>query len=305
MTDTRIEMVVSGRRHTALSTTPLFVAPAPLANGFLMEEHNMRTFELPDHWIPNYLVTFQISPRPGKRVLFEAGRERETIIENGHVDVVAPQEVRKFRFEGEATLIVLSIEPEAMLSMISNPREGDALELIRLWRGTDHILLDLMQKLRLETQRACPAGPLLAEDLCTRLAEELIQRYSIGKVKLDRYKGGLPGNKLRQAMDYIDSSLDCNLTTGDIGHAIGLSKYHFGKAFSASTGMTLHSFVLARRIRRSRELLAGSELPLADIAASVGFSSQSHFTTVFLERTGMTPGRYRSMRRPLSIRAGR
>jgi AraC family transcriptional regulator len=54
-------------------------------------------------------------------------------------------------------------------------------------------------------------------------------------------------------------------------------------------------------MRRSRELLINSDLPLAQVADAVGFSSQSHFTTVFLERTGVTPGRYRSMRRPLSV----
>ena len=305
MANARLEMVVNGRRQTALSTTPRLAGPAFLDNGFILEEHDMRTFELPDHWIPNYLVTFQFSPRPAKRVFFEAGRERETVIENGDIDVVAPQEIRKFRFEGEARSIILSIEPEVLQSMISGSQNRNALELIRLWRGTDPTLRDLMMKLRSETQSDFPAAPLLTEHLCAKLTEELIRRYSIGRLKLDRYKGGLPGNRLSQAMDYIDSSLDRNLTTGDIGRAVGLSKYHFGKAFSTSTGMTLHSFVLARRMRRSRELLVGSDLPLANIAAAVGFSSQSHFTTVFLERTGVTPGRYRSMRRPRSVAVGR
>jgi AraC family transcriptional regulator len=305
MANARLEIVVKGRRHTAMNTTPLFAGPTVLGNGFLLEEHDLRTFEMPDHWIPNYLVTYQLSSRPGKRAMFEGGRERESVIESGHVDVIAPQEVRKFRFEGEARTSIVSIEPEVMQSMISSPRDSDALELIQRWRGPDRVLLDLLFKLRSEVQSDFPAGPLLAEQICTKLTEELIQRYSIGKPKLDRYKGGLPGNKLSQAMDYIDSYLDHNLTTDDIGRAVGLSKYHFGKAFSTSTGMTLHNFVLARRMRRSRELLVGSDLPLAQIADAVGFSSQSHFTTVFLERTGVTPGRYRSMRRPLSVAVGR
>jgi AraC family transcriptional regulator len=301
MENTRIEMVVGGRRHTALSTRPLLVGPAFLGSGFLMEEHDMRTFELPDHWIPNYMVTIVRTPQPSKRTMYHAGRAREAVLEGEGVDVVGPQEVRKFRFEGEAKSTLLSIEPDVLQSMISNPRDGDAFELIRLWRGKNDILRNLMLKLRSEIQRGFPEGPLQTEYLCTKLTEELIQHYSIGKLKLDLYKGGLPGNKLKQATDYIDSFLDHNLTTDEIGRAVGLSKYHFGKAFSTSTGMTLHTFVLARRMRRSRELLINSDLPLAQVADAVGFSSQSHFTTVFLERTGVTPGRYRSMRRPLSV----
>jgi AraC family transcriptional regulator len=102
-------------------------------------------------------------------------------------------------------------------------------------------------------------------------------------------------------VEYIEDHLDLRLTTGEIARIAGLSKYHLGKAFSTSTGMPLHSFVLARRMRKAREFLASSELPLAQIADAVGFSSQSHFTTVFLERTGLTPGRFRSVRRPLLV----
>jgi AraC family transcriptional regulator len=304
MSSARLEMVVKGQRQTALSTKPRLAGPAFLDNGFIMEEHDMTTFELPDHWIPNYLVVFQLVPRPGKRVLFEAGRERETIIENGSVDVVAPHEVRKFRFEGEARSIILSIEPEVLQSMISGSQNRNVFELIRLWHGTDPILRDLLMRLRSEIQCGFPSGPLFAENLCAKLSEELIERYPIGKLRLDEFKGGLPGTKVKQVSDYIEAHLDLNLTTGEIARAAGLSKYHLGKVFRTSTGMTLHSYVLARRMRRSREFLVNSDLPLAHIAQAVGFSSQSHFTTVFLERTGVTPGRYRSVRQPLSVAFG-
>jgi AraC family transcriptional regulator len=301
MSSSRLEMVVNGQRQTALSAIPRLAGPAILDNGILMEEHDMRTFEMPDHWIPNYLVTFQFVPRPGKRTMFEAGRERVTIIESGTGDVVAPHEVRKFRFEGEAKSVILQIEPEVLQSMIANPRDGNAFELIRRWHGPDPVLRNLVMRLRAEIRSGFPAGPFLSEDLCTKLAAELIQRYSIGKVKLDKYKGGLPRSKVKQVIDYIEASLHLNLTTGELARVAGLSKYHFGKAFSASTGMTLHSFMLARRMGQSRAMLVNSDLPLADIAAAVGFSSQSHFTTVFLERTGVTPGRYRSTRRPMTV----
>ncbi len=203
MSSARLEMVVKGQRQTALSTTPRLAGPAILDNGLFMEENDMRSFELPDHWIPCYLVTLALAPQLAKRFLFKTGRERETVLEGGSCDVLAPQEVRNFRFEGEARSIILSIEPEVLQSMISSPRDRNAFELIRLWHGTDPILRDLLIKLRSEVQSGQPTGPLLAEDICTQLAGELIQRYSIGKLKLDQYKGGLPGTKVKQVSDYI------------------------------------------------------------------------------------------------------
>jgi len=106
---------------------------------------------------------------------------------------------------------------------------------------------------------------------------------------------------LRRALEYIDECLNLNLSGNSIATVAGLSKYHFGKAFKQSTGMTLHGYVLNRRISRSRDLLARSDLPLAAIAAAAGFSNQSHLTTVFSTRIGMSPRVYRKVRRPVSV----
>ncbi len=301
MSSGRLEMVVKGQRQTALTTKPRLIGPALLDHSFILEEHHMCTFEMPDHWIPNYLVALTLAPQPAKRSLFEAGRERQIILENGSCDVLAPYEARKFRFEGEARGIILSIEPEVLQSLVSSPQTGNAFELAQRWHGMDSVLSDLLTNLSSNIQSGLPAGSLRAENLCVRLAEQLIQRYPMGKLRLDQYQGGLPAPKLKQVFDYIEENLDHKLTTGEIARIAGLSKYHLGKAFCTSTGRTLHSFVLARRMRKARDFLASSELPLAHIADAVGFSSQSHFTTVFLERTGLTPGRFRSIRRPLLV----
>jgi hypothetical protein len=73
-----------------------------LESGYLLEEHQRRMFEMPNHWIPNYLVALTIAPQPAKRFLFEAGREREIVLENGCCDVLAQYETRRFQFEGNA-----------------------------------------------------------------------------------------------------------------------------------------------------------------------------------------------------------
>jgi AraC-like DNA-binding protein len=112
------------------------------------------------------------------------------------------------------------------------------------------------------------------------------------------YRGGLSGRQLRRALEFIDANATLKLTADTIAGAVGLSKYHFGKAFKQSTGVTLHSYVLARRVCRSKELLAYSDLPLAAVAQSAGFSSQSHFTAMFSTRMGISPGSYRSLNRP-------
>jgi AraC family transcriptional regulator len=94
-------------------------------------------------------------------------------------------------------------------------------------------------------------------------------------------------------LDYIDGSIGGGLTVNEIAQIAGLSRYHFGKMFRRSTGVSLHQYVLWRRIRRAQEFLRNPRLPLADVAARVGFSSQTHFTTVFTNALGVAPGEYR------------
>jgi len=42
-------------------------------------------------------------------------------------------------------------------------------------------------------------------------------------------------------------------------------------------------------------------LPLAGVAAAAGFSNQSHFTSVFSTRIGISPGAYRQMKRRVTV----
>ena len=68
---------------------------------------------------------------------------------------------------------------------------------------------------------------------------------------------------------------------------------HFAAQFKAATGMRPHEYLLRQRIERAKELLAGSQPPLAEIALEVGFKAQAHFTTVFARIVGETPNAWR------------
>jgi AraC family transcriptional regulator len=73
-----------------------------------------------------------------------------------------------------------------------------------------------------------------------------------------------------------------------------VSPYHFARLFKHSTGLPPHQYVIACRVERAKELLRERDrLPLADVAAEVGFSSQSHFTRHFKRLVGVTPRRFR------------
>ena len=112
-----------------------------------------------------------------------------------------------------------------------------------------------------------------------------------------RIRGGLPPRALRRVREYIEAHLEETISIDALAGIVGLSKYHFARAFKQSEGLTPHDYLLQCRVRRAQELLANTDLPLSEIALASGFSDQSHCARRFRERVGITPGRYRwSMR---------
>jgi AraC-like DNA-binding protein len=106
-------------------------------------------------------------------------------------------------------------------------------------------------------------------------------------------RGGLPPRARRRVRDYIAAHLNEKITNTALAEVAGLSTCHFARVFKETEGMSPHQYVLHCRIKRAKELLAGTEMPLSEIAIVAGFSDQSHYTRCFREIIGVTPGDYR------------
>jgi AraC family transcriptional regulator len=58
--------------------------------------------------------------------------------------------------------------------------------------------------------------------------------------------------------------------------------------------MTPHEYIVQVRMERAKKLLSISDMPLAAVAAQVGFADQSHFSSTFRRTTSMTPRSHRN-----------
>ena len=72
-----------------------------------------------------------------------------------------------------------------------------------------------------------------------------------------------------------------------------MSRFHLLRGFFRATGATPHAYILQRRVRLARQLLAAGE-ELTEASARAGFADQSHMTRAFVRQLGVTPARYRS-----------
>jgi AraC family transcriptional regulator len=99
---------------------------------------------------------------------------------------------------------------------------------------------------------------------------------------------------LRRACEFVHAHFEENLTLARVAHAAGVHPVYLGQIFRKEFGETLGEYLNRIRVRAAAERLANSDLPLTTIALDFGFYDQSHFTRVFRQFTGATPGVFRA-----------
>ncbi len=123
------------------------------------------------------------------------------------------------------------------------------------------------------------------------LLEEMQLDYAVRMKNLK--KVNVISIHIRRSIDYIYDNLQNNLTVAFLAERENLSPGYFSRLFMKETGMGLKDFIKEAKIRTAQNMLKYSTFSILEISTSLGFSSQSAFTSVFKELTGMTPKKYR------------
>ena len=171
---------------------------------------------------------------------------------------------------------------------------GERLQPRPAFGVEDLFISQLLVTLRDEARAGNPGGRLYGESLGTALVAHLVRRHAVCRQDLDRYRGGLPMNRLRFVTGYINEHLETDLALLDLAKMVQMSVFHFIRTFKQSTGLPPHQYVLRKRIERAKSLLPDPKLSIAEVALRCGFGSQSSFTTAFRRSTNVTPGTYRN-----------
>jgi AraC-like DNA-binding protein len=107
--------------------------------------------------------------------------------------------------------------------------------------------------------------------------------------------GGLAPWQLRRVKALVVATGENSISVRRLAEECGLSPRHFTRAFSRSTGLPPHRWLLERRVEMAKPLLRDPNRSLVDVAIACGFTNQSHFTRIFTARVGRSPGLWRRM----------
>ena len=105
----------------------------------------------------------------------------------------------------------------------------------------------------------------------------------------DLSRGGLSPVLKNRICAFIEEHLGEKISLAALSSVAGLSPNHFARAFQQSVGVPPHRYLLRRRLEHVEQLLRETQLPLSQIALTVGFSDQSHLARHFRRLTGVPP----------------
>lgn len=93
--------------------------------------------------------------------------------------------------------------------------------------------------------------------------------------------------------EWIDEHLHVAISRDDAARACGMHPGHVSRVLARVTGGGFSAWLSRARAQRARDLLDGSDLPVAEIGRRCGFSSATYFNHAFRAATGLSPGRWR------------
>lgn len=215
----------------------------------------------------------------------------------------------------EAMISVMESMPDLIITDVVMPRM-DGLTLLKTIKSnvdTNHIPVILLSSKNDVTDRMAGwdkgadgylGKPFIMEELMAMVDNLIENRLRLkGKLSGTQQPDGkidtpdIKGNDkilIDKIVSIINKHLDDpNLNVEKLCQEVGLSRAHLNRKMKELFGLTPSEFIRNVRLRKACELLKQPDVDISQIAYSIGFSSQPHFSTAFKRFTGISPTDYR------------
>ncbi|MCM1355977.1 MAG: helix-turn-helix domain-containing protein [Staphylococcus sp.] len=216
----------------------------------------------------------------------------------------------------EAMRKVMSLRPDLVISDVVMP-EMDGLQLLKTLKSnveTNHIPVVLLSSKNDVADRMAGwdkgadgyiGKPFNINELLALIDSLLDNRLRLkgkfsgrqeqdDKIVTPELKGNdavLIDKIVQEINDHLE---DTNLNVEKLCQEVGLSRAHLNRKMKELFGLTPSEFIRNMRLRKACDLLKQGDIDISQIAYSVGFTSQPHFSTAFKRFTGFSPSEYRA-----------
>jgi AraC family transcriptional regulator, glycine betaine-responsive activator len=145
---------------------------------------------------------------------------------------------------------------------------------------------------------------LVKSTLDARIAQLISEQFILDRVRNDRDRQyvplraqiGVSHEALMKVAQLMEENIEKPLSLDEIASATSLSRRQIERLFKRHLGCVPNRYYLQMRLRRARELLLQTSMPIIDITAACGFQSPPHFSRCYRAHFGCPPSAERQVR---------
>jgi len=100
--------------------------------------------------------------------------------------------------------------------------------------------------------------------------------------------------RINKVTEYISNHIDCEMDLATLAGISNLSPFHFHRIMKAFLGETMGAYITRMRVEAAARLLRYTELPIREVAFSVGYEIPSSLTKAFNQMYSISPSEYRN-----------
>ncbi len=120
-----------------------------------------------------------------------------------------------------------------------------------------------------------------------KMYDDFIHKVVIAKTALNY------SPQVRSCLDYIDISLECDITLQELAERTGYTEYYLSRKFKQEIGVTISQYIKNARIERAKILLTTTNTSIQAISDQLRFCASSYFSDCFKEIVGVSPQTWR------------
>ena len=133
-------------------------------------------------------------------------------------------------------------------------------------------------------------------DSITQKKEWLIENIFDFKSFVTQEKESNMNTIIRVAVDYIENNyMNNSISLEEVSGVVGKNPAYLCNLFKLETGKNFAKYITEQRISKGKELLGNVNYKIYEIAESLGYVDDSHFTKIFKKHVGIKPSEYRKL----------
>lgn len=219
---------------------------------------------------------------------FEFGDGSSVQVKEDDMIIINPNTTHTERSDKENLLEYIVIGIEGIEFLSDDETVGYSLHNYLEYK---HDILFYLRSIANEVGHSDTFNELIVDYLLKILIMNVIRR-TVSELRL--YEGDPNINKDCLFIEnYINTHYRENITLDRLADLTFLNKYYLSHEFKKYSGQSPIEYLLNKRLKESKKLLATTDIGISQMSSIIGFSNSSYFSQYFKKNVGCSPSEYR------------